>query len=908
MYPQRITACLKALISNTITEKTDEIIETKISAVKKCCAALFSFISFFGVFYVINVSFVQKVTASLAKIALLWKSSDEIVAAPTFQLAMDYFDRHCPYDYISMDSATSLSCHGYVDACTFLVAMVYLDRIRTIDKTYFESSDPVELYLSVLIIASKYLYDVGQQEFIYNDKWASLASISLKQVNEMELSALDAIHWNTNVSHVEFIRMLEEVETWIARDNMKKRGFCTYNETAVLLSRISLISDCVKPLMISLAVLTFVYSITIVSFLVFPQIPISVSMQRSNNLIKGDGYVLLFASLADNVTEQRTVSSYDNFYGCYASHFQRFFRALLISQIATKYVIWIFNFIAYGTGASGLPAIKECRAAGLEVVAYERTSDVGGLWNYRPELTKGGTVMKSTVMNTSKEMTAYSDFPPPANFCNFMHHSKVLEYLKDYARSNDLYQHICFNTTVEQVSRINNFWEVKINNGDKKRFDYVVICTGHHTMPQYPRIPGSEKFKGHILHSHKYRDYQGYEEKDIFIVGIGNSALDIASELSGVSKSVTVSTRRGSWIFNRVSQGGMPNDLKMMTRLHNYLMDKLPWTVANDFMEYRLQLRLDHDLYGLRPNHRFLQQHPTINDDLPNLLCSGRIVITEDVELIQETSIQVKGGRQFPADVIIFATGYTFGFPFLYPEFIIPIKNHEVELYKYVFPLKYPTLAVVGLIQPIGSILPISEMQCRWVAAIFSGQIKLPLHEEMLADIQLKQAQIRRRYFKSNKHTFQVDYIKYMDEIAEQIGCKPNLKKYIFTEPSFCLRLLIGANAPYVYRLEGPGSWDKAKETLITLPERVKVPLKNRECRLKRYKRSGRIEEYFRYVSMKWLAGWTCVVFVTGIWVFCSDSRNLTTLAYTTNVVIFFVFFSFILLWFDLQYDMSTIF
>ncbi|KAM3716877.1 Flavin-containing monooxygenase [Dirofilaria immitis] len=897
MYPQRITACLKALISNTITEKTDEIIETKISAVKKCCAALFSFISFFGVFYVINVSFVQKVTASLAKIALLWKSSDEIVAAPTFQLAMDYFDRHCPYDYISMDSATSLSCHGYVDACTFLVAMVYLDRIRTIDKTYFESSDPVELYLSVLIIASKYLYDVGQQEFIYNDKWASLASISLKQVNEMELSALDAIHWNTNVSHVEFIRMLEEVETWIARDNMKKRGFCTYNETAVLLSRISLISDCVKPLMISLAVLTFVYSITIVSFLVFPQIPISVSMQRSNNLIKGDGYVLLFASLADNVTEQRTVSSYDNFYGCYASHFQRFFRALLISQIATKC-----------TGASGLPAIKECRAAGLEVVAYERTSDVGGLWNYRPELTKGGTVMKSTVMNTSKEMTAYSDFPPPANFCNFMHHSKVLEYLKDYARSNDLYQHICFNTTVEQVSRINNFWEVKINNGDKKRFDYVVICTGHHTMPQYPRIPGSEKFKGHILHSHKYRDYQGYEEKDIFIVGIGNSALDIASELSGVSKSVTVSTRRGSWIFNRVSQGGMPNDLKMMTRLHNYLMDKLPWTVANDFMEYRLQLRLDHDLYGLRPNHRFLQQHPTINDDLPNLLCSGRIVITEDVELIQETSIQVKGGRQFPADVIIFATGYTFGFPFLYPEFIIPIKNHEVELYKYVFPLKYPTLAVVGLIQPIGSILPISEMQCRWVAAIFSGQIKLPLHEEMLADIQLKQAQIRRRYFKSNKHTFQVDYIKYMDEIAEQIGCKPNLKKYIFTEPSFCLRLLIGANAPYVYRLEGPGSWDKAKETLITLPERVKVPLKNRECRLKRYKRSGRIEEYFRYVSMKWLAGWTCVVFVTGIWVFCSDSRNLTTLAYTTNVVIFFVFFSFILLWFDLQYDMSTIF
>ncbi|OZC08567.1 Flavin-binding monooxygenase-like protein [Onchocerca flexuosa] len=503
-----------------------------------------------------------------------------------------------------------------------------------------------------------------------------------------------------------------------------------------------------------------------------------------------------------------------------------------------------------GTGASGLPAIKECRAVGLEVLAYERTSDVGGLWNYRPELT---------------------------------------------------------------VLRMGNFWEIKASNGDKKLFDYVMICTGHHGIPQYPQIPGTEKFKGRILHSHEYRDYQGFEGKDIFIIGIGNSALDIASELSGVSKSVTVSTRRGSWIFNRVSQGGIPYDLKMMTRLHNYLMNKLPWTVVNDFIEHRLQslfkLRLDHDLYGLRPNHRFLQQHPTINDDLPNLLCSGRIIITEDVELIQETIVQVKGGRQFPADVIIFATGYTFGFPFLYPEFIIPLKvnDHEVELYKYVFPLKYPTLAVIGLIQPIGSILPISEMQCRWVAAIFSGQIKLPFHGEMLADIKFKQAEIKKRYFKSNKHTVQVDYIKYMDEIAEQIGCKPNLKK-IFTEPSFYFRLLIGANAPYVYRLEGPGSWDKAKETLITLPERVKVPLKNRECRMKRYKRRGRIEEYFRYVSMKWLAGWTCIVFVTGIWLFCSGSRNLTTVAYTTNVVVFLIFFSFVLLWFDLQYDMSTIF
>ncbi|VDM95130.1 unnamed protein product [Thelazia callipaeda] len=605
-----------------------------------------------------------------------------------------------------------------------------------------------------------------------------------------------------------------------------------------------------------------------------------------------------------------------------------------------------------GAGASGLPAIKECRAGGLDVVALERTNDIGGIWNYRPDLNEGGTVMKSTVMNTSKEMTAYSDFPPPANFCNFMHHSKVLEYLRDYARVNNLYEYIRFNTTVIQVliekldlqvTQVEKSWEVLTDNGNKELFDFVMICNGHHSIPLYPEISGNfsgmQEFQGRILHAHQYRDYQGFEGKDIFIVGIGNSALDIASELSGVANSVTVSTRRGAWIFNRVSKGGIPNDLTVMTRMYDYLIDKLPWTVANDFMEHRLQLRLDHDLYGLRPNHRFLQQHPTINDDLPNLLCSGRIIITEDVKCISERSVQVEGGRCFPADIIIFATGYTFSFPFLNPESIIPIKEHEVTLYKYVFPLNHPTLAVIGLIQPIGSIFPISEMQSRWAVAVFSGQVRLPFYSDMMNDIELKQAQIKRRlknlillllyisschhhgvnlkqnfqnnfinrYFKSLKHTIQVDYIKYMDEIAELIGCKPNLKKYIFTEPSFFLRLLISANAPYIYRLDGPGSWDQAKEALITLPDRVKTPLKNRECSMKRYKKRGKIDEYFRYVSMKWLAGWACVILATGVWIFCSGSRNLTTFAYTANVVIFFILFSLILLWFDLQYDMSSI-
>lgn len=61
------------------------------------------------------------------------------------------------------------------------------------------------------------------------------------------------------------------------------------------------------------------------------------------------------------------------------------------------------------------------------------------------------------------------------------------------------------------------------------------------------------------------------------------------------------------------------------------------------------------------------------------------------------------------------------------------------------------------------------------------------------------------------------------------------------TDPKFFLQLFVGANAPYVYRLDGPGAWDEAKLTITELPNRIKLPLKNRECKVRRHKRRGKI-------------------------------------------------------------------
>ena len=112
-----------------------------------------------------------------------------------------------------------------------------------------------------------------------------------------------------------------------------------------------------------------------------------------------------------------------------------------------------------GAGASGLPAIKCVKEEGMIPVCFERTDDIGGLWNFSPEIKEDGqgSVMKSTVINTSKEKMCYSDFPIPEHFPNFMHNAKVLEYFRLYAKAFNQLEYIQFNKEVLKVEQDENF-------------------------------------------------------------------------------------------------------------------------------------------------------------------------------------------------------------------------------------------------------------------------------------------------------------------------------------------------------------------------------------------------------------------------------------------------------------------
>lgn len=123
--------------------------------------------------------------------------------------------------------------------------------------------------------------------------------------------------------------------------------------------------------------------------------------------------------------------------------------------------------------------------------------------------------------------------------------------------------------------------------------------------------------------------------------------------------------------------------------------------------------------------HRPLSQHPTISDDLPNNIISGKIQVKPNVTEFTETDAIFEDGTvEENIDVVVFATGYSFSFPFL--DSLVKVNNNEVSLYKLMFPpdLEKPTLAIIGLIQPLGIVLPIAELQARWAVRVFKGMHK----------------------------------------------------------------------------------------------------------------------------------------------------------------------------------------
>ena len=133
------------------------------------------------------------------------------------------------------------------------------------------------------------------------------------------------------------------------------------------------------------------------------------------------------------------------------------------------------------------------------------------------------------------------------------------------------------------------------------------------------------------------------------------------------------------------------------------------------------------------PRHRLLERFPpALSDDFLPALRAGRIVARPVLAALDGGRARFVDGSTESVDEIVCATGYRISFPFLSETLIVP-EGRRLALYRRVLSPAHPSLAFIGLVDPLGGRLPVVEAQAAWLADVFDETIRLPDRAAMLA-------------------------------------------------------------------------------------------------------------------------------------------------------------------------------
>ncbi|TDZ42824.1 flavin-containing monooxygenase [Mycobacteroides franklinii] len=423
------------------------------------------------------------------------------------------------------------------------------------------------------------------------------------------------------------------------------------------------------------------------------------------------------------------------------------------------------NTAIIGAGISGLTSAKMLSDYGIPHTCFETSDRIGGNWAFgNPN--GHSSAYRSLHIDTSRHQLSFRDFPMPNSYPHFPHHTLIKQYLEDYASAFDLKSNIEFQNGVVHAERLpNGGWELLTQAGERRLFDLLVVANGHHWDPRYPDFPGT--FAGTILHSHHYIDPRtplDLMDKRILVVGLGNSAADIAVELSSraTGNTVTLSTRSGAWIVPKYV-AGQPADKYFRTSPH------LPMSWQRKIFQMMQPLMSGRpDQLGLpMPNHKFGEAHFTQSVELPLRLGSGDIVPKPDISRLDGDTVHFQDGTSADFDVIIFATGYNITFPFFDPEFVSAPDN-RIDLYKRMFKPGLDDLIFVGLAQAVPSLFPFVECQARLVGALAAGKYRLPPVDKMHQVIEAEHRKYTGHMLDRPRHTQQLDYFLYEHDMRTQ--------------------------------------------------------------------------------------------------------------------------------------------
>ncbi len=428
------------------------------------------------------------------------------------------------------------------------------------------------------------------------------------------------------------------------------------------------------------------------------------------------------------------------------------------------------RYAVIGAGAAGLCCAKYLVQDGHEdVTIFEIGTQIGGLWCYQND--NGlSSAYRTLHINTARNLTNFSDFKFDDDVQMFPDHRDMHRYLVAYADKFDLTRRIRFKSRVADLRPAAGFkraaprWHVRLEDGALEEFDRVVVASGHLSKPQHVPL-FQEGFKGEYLHSHDYREPEPFAGKRICVVGVGNSACDIASDVCVTSPHTVMVARSGVMVGPKLIFGFAFTDITMKL-YRKWIPDGLRRRIIA-FLVFLIHGRMT-DL-GFKPLTR--RAHPTTSAVAVQHIAYRRIIVKQGIERIEGRRIFFSDGANDEFDTLIACNGYRVELPFVAPE-VVQVKDNSVDLYKRMCAPDWEGLYFAGMFNTTTALNLVFERQARWICAIERGEALLPPPAEMRMDIEAKKQWIAKYYQASPRHTIEEEHLFYLDELdkSERAG------------------------------------------------------------------------------------------------------------------------------------------
>ncbi len=373
-----------------------------------------------------------------------------------------------------------------------------------------------------------------------------------------------------------------------------------------------------------------------------------------------------------------------------------------------------FNLIIIGAGMSGLAAAYTFAQAGISFTVLEKNPDVGGTWleNHYP-----GCRLDTGNFAYSYSFAQKNDWPT-----EYTERDEVLRYFQEFSKRTSLRDSIRFGTEVisarwdETASR----WDIQVKDDQgiitTYNANFIISAVGQLNRPKIPQIQGQELFQGAWMHTANWNSDLDLEGKRVAVIGTGSSAYQVIPSIYSQVKELFVFQRSAPWLLPTPNyHDPIPDGQKWLFRVipeyHRWFRFYQFWTnikgryryskvdpnwdrfangsvsEANDSLRKVLTEYLETQFSG-RPDllKKVIPKYPPYskrmlrdNGAWAKALTSPNVTLaTDPIERLTEGGIATQDGQEYPADVIIYATGFNAS-DFLQPMQIFGMSGVELH-------------------------------------------------------------------------------------------------------------------------------------------------------------------------------------------------------------------------------------